>query len=113
MQIEHELRQRPVQTSNRTAHQRKACAGQLGSRLEIQPTVLLTQRDVVLDLELERLGRSPATHFNVLILILADRNRLVRHVRQAEHQLIQFALDVLQFGLSGFQFGPHTIDVSK
>ncbi|CAM5399471.1 hypothetical protein SSTU70S_01519 [Stutzerimonas stutzeri] len=83
VQINHELRQRAVQTGDRPAHQGKTRAGELRCRLEVQPAMLLAKRDVVLYGEVEGRRRTPATYLDVPLLILTDRHRLVRQVGNA------------------------------
>ena len=48
VQIDHELRQGAMQAGDRPTHQGEAGAGQFGGGLEIQPTVLLAQGDMIL-----------------------------------------------------------------
>jgi len=113
MQVDHELRQRPMQTCDRAAHQGETGAREFRRGLEVEPTVLFAEGDVVLHGEVEALRRAPAAHLDVLILIRSDRHRFVRQVGNAQHQLVQLALDTLQFLLAGFEFRAHAIHVGE
>lgn len=113
VQIDHELRQGAMQAGDRPTHQGEAGAGQLGGGLEIQPTVLLAQGDMILHREVEGLRRAPAANLDVLFLVRTDRHGLVRQVGDAQHQLVQLTLDAVQLLLAGFEFAAHAIHIGE
>ncbi len=113
VQIDHELRQGAMQAGDRPTHQGEAGAGQFGGGLEIQPTVLLAQGDMILHREVEGLRRAPAANLDVLFLVRTDRHGLVRQVGDAQHQLVQLTLDAVQLLLAGFEFAAHAIHIGE
>ncbi|MCY1355577.1 hypothetical protein D9M69_420070 [compost metagenome] len=111
VQVDHELRQRAVQTGDRPAQQGETRARQLGGGLEVQPAVLLAEGDVVLDREIEGARAAPTAHFDVVVLVVAERHRLVRQVGNVQHQAVQLGLDRLQLALAGLQLAAHALDL--
>ncbi len=95
VRIQHELRQRPMQARDTALHHGEARTGQLGRNVEFQP-----QRgadiDMVLGLEIEAARRADLAHFNVRRLIVADRHRFVRQVRQRQHEIAERGLHLVQ-----------------
>lgn len=113
VQVEHELRQRPVQPGDGAAHQGEAGAGELGGGLEVQPAMALAEGDVILDREIEGTRDSPAAHLHVVLFVGADRHRLVRQVGNAQHQGVQLGLDGVQLALAGLQIAAHAVDLGQ
>ncbi len=111
MQVDHELRQCAMQPRDRATQQRKARAGQLGGGFKVQPAELFAEGNVVFDFEIELSRRAPAAHFDVVVFVLADRNRLVRQVRDTEQDRIEFGLDRIQLDLASAQLARHALDV--
>ena len=112
VQIDHELRQGAMQAGDRPTHQGEAGAGQFGSGLEIQPTVLLAQGDMILHRKSKAFG-APAANLDVLFLVRTDRHGLVRQVGDAQHQVVQLTLDAVQLLLAGFEFAAHAIHIGE
>ena len=80
----------------------KARAGQLGGALQIEHAQLFAQLPMRLGREVELRRRSPAAHFDVVGLALADRHTVVRQVGNAGQDIAQprvgFFGDLLGFG---------------
>ncbi len=75
--------------------------------------MLLAQGNMILNGEVEGLRRTPTANLEVLVLIRTDRHRLVRQVGNAQHQLVEFALDAIQLLLAGVELRAHAIHVGE
>ena len=99
MHVQHELRQRPVQSRDGPAHEGKARARQLGRGLEVQAQGL-AQIDVVAHGKVEGTRpvtmRTPAAHLDVGALVGAHRHAGVRQVGHGQQQRVQLGLDGVQ-----------------
>src|SRR3546814_7613381 len=93
MQVEHELRQRAVQARELAAQHGEARAGQLRSGIAVEPAVAGAELDVVEHLEIEAARRAPARLLDVVRLVLARGHRLVRQVRDAQADSVEFRAD--------------------
>ncbi|CCJ83722.1 hypothetical protein BN133_99 [Cronobacter dublinensis 582] len=90
MQIEHELRQRAVQTGNLPFHHDKTGAGQLNGAREIKPAMHFTEGDMIAHVEIELTRRAPAAHFHVVAVIFTVRHFIVRQVRDSQRDIADF-----------------------
>ena len=98
VQIQHELGQRTVQMGNLAFHHHEARTGQLNRGRKVQTRVHFAQRDVIAHLEVELARRTPAFHFNVVVLVFADRHAVVRNVRDRQRNIANFGLKNVQLG---------------
>ncbi len=112
VQVDHELRQCAVQACDWAAQYGKTRARELGRRFEVQAAADFAQGDVVLDLEIERIGGAPATHFDVLVFAGTDRHTGIGQVGNGQHDAVQFCLDTVQLGFTGGQFIGHALHIS-
>ncbi|MCY1542589.1 hypothetical protein D9M68_783450 [compost metagenome] len=113
MQVDHELRQGPMQTGNGPTQQREARTGQPGGGFEIQPAVFFTQADVILNREIEAFRCAPAAHLDIGLFIVPHRYRLMRQVGNVQQQVVQLDLDGIQFALALIQLAAHAIDIRQ
>ena len=97
VQIQHKLRQRAVQVSNLTFHYHEARTGQLNRSRKVQARVHFAQRHVIAHLEVKLARRTPAFHFNVVVFVFADRDAIVRNVRDRQSDITNFSLKNVQF----------------
>ena len=95
VQVQHELRQRPVQPRHRPAQEGKARTCQQRAGIEVQPQ-RRAEIDMVLDMEVECPRDTPASHLDVAALVGAHRHAVVRQVGQTHHHGRQLGLDRLQ-----------------
>ena len=72
---------------------RKACAGELRSSVEIQLAETGSQIDMVLSGKFERARRAHPSNFDVIVGRLADRNARMRKIRDDAEKCIEFGLD--------------------
>jgi hypothetical protein len=109
VQVDHELRQRPVQARQGALQDREARARHAACRLELKAAKGLAELEMLLYLEGEGLRLAPAAHFLVRALVGADGNVGVGQVRDAREQVFQrlprFRLLLLQFAETAFQAG--------
>lgn len=87
MQIQHELRQRTMQTGQLPFHHHKTGAGQLNGCGKVQPAVHFAQRHVIADVKIELARRTPAADFNVVVFVATGRNVVVRNVRDSQRDI--------------------------
>ena len=103
LHIEHELRQRPVQPGDRALHHRETCATELDAQAKVQPQ-RLAQVHMVFDGKVKGLGRAPAAHQHIALLILTHRHALVRQIRHGQQHGLQLGLQRLQPLGRGLEF---------
>ena len=110
MQVQHELRQRPMQARQLATQHGEARTAELGAGVAIEPAVACAELDVILDRELEGAWRAPAMNFRVLGFVRTRRHRLMRNVGNAQREIGDLGLDLLQAQLGLFQLLPETRD---
>ena len=96
VQVQHELRQRALQRSQRAAQQAEAGTGDLGGRFEIQSTQRLAQVHVIARREVEGRRRAPAAHLDVVVLAAPGRHAVVRQVGDFQAIGVKLVLHGLQ-----------------
>ncbi len=96
MQVQHELRQRTVQTRDRTTQHGEPRTRQFGCRFAIQPAVRRTEFHMVLDGEIELTRRTPTRLLEVLALVLAKRHTLGRQIGQAKRDAFELGANRIQ-----------------
>ena len=99
LQVEHELRQRPVQARDLVLHDRETRTGDLRASVEVQPQ-RRAHVHMVLHLEVE-LARpfaigTPCAHLDVGRLVGPHRDTLVRQVGHCRQHGCQLSLNLLQ-----------------
>ncbi len=97
LHIQHELRQRAVQTRDAATHECEARSAEQCAGVEVQAQ-RRAQVHMVLGCEVEGARAAPAAHFDVGVFVGAHRYAVMRQVRQAHQQLVQLGLDALQRG---------------
>ncbi len=89
MQVEHELRDRPMEPRQLAPHERKARAGELARDLEVEPAQGLAQLEVLLGLELEAWQLADTAELQIGALVLAVGHVLGGNVGQAGEDIVQ------------------------
>src|SRR6185503_9836665 len=90
--LEHELRDGTVQTRDLAAHHHEAAAGHLGASGEVEPAERLADVHMIFGSKRKYPGRPPAPLLAVVLRRDAERDRLVREVRHALEEILEFLL---------------------
>ena len=91
--VEHELDQGPVQAGQGTAQDDEARPGELGAGIEVHPTPLGAEVDVVLGHEGEARRFAPAPLLAVVRLVAAVRDIGMGQIGQTQRDLGDLVLD--------------------
>ena len=92
MQVQHELRQGPVQARHLRAHHHEAGARDARRGLEVEPREPLADLHVIARLEREVARFAPAPHLEVGALVVPVGDRGVQQIRQPELPLFELGL---------------------
>ena len=111
VQVEHELGERPMQACQLAAQDGKARAGKLGGDFAIEPALVRTELDVILDREIERARRAPTILFDVAVLVGTLRHRGIGQIRNAQRDRGELLLDVGQARFVGLELIGDTGDL--
>ncbi len=96
VQVQHELRQRPMQPGDRTLQHGEARTRQLGGTLAVQPVVQLPQLDVIAHREIEDRRRADLAQHHVAALVGPGRYAALREVRHPQQDRLQPGLHLAQ-----------------
>jgi hypothetical protein len=111
--IQHQLDQGALQARERPSHDSEPRTRNAAGRLEVEKTEILTQIDMVLRLETQSGGLSPAPHLGIIRLRRADGHVIGQQVRQAQLYVIQLRLNFLKRGLVTLQLVAQVLDRSQ
>ena len=100
--VQHELRQRSMQTGDLAFHHGKARAGQLRTAFKIQAQ-RLAQINMVFDFKVKFARRADFADFDVFSFIFTGRYAFVRQVRDGQQPSVQFFLNGIQISGSLLQ----------
>ena len=99
VRIQHELRERPMQTSDRPLQHDKARTGEFGRGFKIHAIEAGADIDVILDLKIKHGNLAPAFDLDVVVFISTDGDIIARQVGQCRRKV---ADGLKQFGETGF-----------
>ena len=108
--IEHELRERTMQSREVTAQKRKTCAGQLCSSRKIEKPERFPEVDMILDRKVEASRLAGAAHFGVVQTVRPDRRRWMREIRELQQKVAQCLLHACQLGLQSLELATESAD---
>ena len=104
VRVGHEVDEGALQAGAQAAQQDEAAGGQLHRALEVDDAQLGAQVPVRLHLEAfgdEVARRAPTAHFGVVVLVVAHRRGVGRHVRRGQQQLAQGLVGRFALGADG------------
>ena len=97
MCVSHEVDERTLEAGASATQHDETAGCKLRAALEIDDAQLRAEIPMCLGLEIPLAGRAPATHFRVVVLVIAHRSGVGRHVGRMEQQVLQLRVDFLTF----------------
>ena len=99
VQIEHELAERAFEPCKLALQHREARAGEFRGALEIHQAERLADLEMLLRLEVDAARLADLAHLDIVVLVLADRHVVERHVGDHRQRVVERLVETTLLGL--------------